>query len=160
MSKFLGQLLEAQEPMFTHGMMRLEKSTGMGGVDLRLIADVIERAHKVMRKLGLDPKDTTGHELYASLRSYVKHNDACGDLLDEMDYVMLILDGVIISFNMIDIIENIHHGLEYKRGIYSHGQRSLKGEIINRYTSHVSTDNVTTLEIADSIGLLSTSGVV
>lgn len=160
MTKFLSDLLEAEEPMFSYGMARLERSTGSSGVDTRLVADIIENAHKIMRKLNLDPADTTGHELYSTLKSYVKHSESEGDLLDESDYIMLVLDGVIISFNLIDIIENVHHELEYGRGIVSHGQRSLMGEVVRRYIGHARTDNSTTLDIAGSIGLLSTSDML
>lgn len=160
MTKFLGKLLEADEPMFSHGMNKLEKSTGLSGVDVNLISDVLSKAHAVMRKLGLDPSDTTGQELYAALVGYVRHSKLIGDALDEMDYVMLVIDEKIISFNLIDIIENIHHELDFRRGIYSHGQRSLKGEIVSRYINHVATDELTTIDTARSIGLLSTSNMV
>lgn len=160
MSKLLGQLIEAEEPMFSHGMSRLEKSTKNSGVDVGLISDIYAKAHFVMRKLGLDPADTTGQELYASLIGHVRNNQLMSDLLDETDYVMLIIENKIISFNFIDIIENIHHELDFRRSIYSHGQRSLKGEIVSRYIDHISTNEVTTIGIAESIGLLSTSNMI
>lgn len=160
MASILSQLLEAQEPSFSYGMQRLEKATKLSGVDLRLIADIIEKAHAIMRRLGLDPGDTTAPELYASLIGYVRHNNNLGDLFDESDYIMLLIDGVIVSFNLIDIVENLHHELEYRRATHSHGQRSLKGEIVDRYVNHTASHEGTTLEIADTIGLLSTSAVV
>ena len=44
--------------------VQLEKTTGASGVDTRLIADITERAHTIMRQLGLDVRDTTCEELY------------------------------------------------------------------------------------------------
>ena len=41
------------------------------GVDVRLIADILSKAHLVMRRLGLDPNDTTAEEVYYALISAV-----------------------------------------------------------------------------------------
>ncbi len=54
-------------PLFSDGILKLERSTGMSGVDTKLIADIISRSHEVMRKLGLAPHDTNGLELYHAL---------------------------------------------------------------------------------------------
>jgi len=153
MTHFLQTVLAPDEPLLGHGLKELEKSTGNSGVDTRLIADILERAHTVMRKLGLDTADTTGHELYHALLSVVKNNNI-ESLLQECDYVLYIIDKQIISFNLIDIIENYHHELEYKQQSITHGQRSLRGEIIGRYLNHARTNEATTLEIATTIGLL------
>jgi hypothetical protein len=153
MSRFLNALLGTEESLFSTGLARLEKTTGHGGVDTRLIADIIEKSHTVMRQLGLDTSDTTGRELYFALNEAVKRGD--GEwLLVDTDYVLMSIDGTVISFNLIDIIENMHHSLPYKRQIISHGQRSLRGELVKRYIDHVRTDEVTTREIASLIGLL------
>lgn len=154
MSDFLKKTLNIKEPLFSSGLAALEKSTGNSGVDTRLIADVLEKAHKIMRVLGLDTTDTTGRELYYSLVGAVKHSDIESLLLD-MDYVLYIIDGKVISFNLIDVIENSHHELPFESRIISHGQRSLRGEIIGRYAKHARTDKKTTLEIASMIGLSS-----
>ena len=89
MSRFLQLLLDAQEPIFSAGLAKLEKSTGNCGIDTRLIADITEKAHIVMRRLGLDPSDTTGHELYAALIVTVKKDDG-KVLLEGSDYVLLL----------------------------------------------------------------------
>ena len=153
MANYLQTALNINQPLFESGMMALEKSTGNSGVDSRLVADIIETAHKVMRVLGLDTSDTTGRELYHSLMATVKHSDI-ESLLSDTDYVLYIVDGKVISFNLIDVIENSHHELSYDKQIISHGQRSLRGEIIGRYIDHGRTDNRTTVGIASSIGLL------
>ena len=153
MSRFLQSILGANEPLFSNGLARLEKSAGCSGVDTRLIADIIEKSHIVMRKLGLDTRDTTGHELYFALMSAVK-NDTIEELLFEMDYVLMTIDKKIVSFNLIDVIENSHHQLSFEKQIVSHGQRSLRGELVARYINHARTSEITTREIATLIGLL------
>lgn len=158
MSKILQKLLDAPEPMFSVGLAQLEKTTGHSGIDARLIADIIEKSHHIIRKLGLDIKDTTGHELYLSLMSAVKRGEA-ESLLVDYDYVMAVLNDKVISFNLIDVIENSHHQLTFEKQIISHGQRSLRGELVGRYIDHARTDEATTREIASHIGLLPESDV-
>lgn len=153
MSKFLQSILNTKEPLFSNGLAQLEKATGNSGVDTRLIADIIEKAHTIMRKLGLDPRDSTGTELYYALISAVK-NDKAELLFADADYVLLTVDNKVISFNLIDIIENSHHELSYEKQIISHGQRSLRGELVGRYIDHKRADEITTREIASLIGLL------
>lgn len=153
MARFLQKLLDANEPVFSAGLTQLEKATGNSGIDIRLIADVIEKSHHIMRKLGLDINDTTGHELYLSLMSVVKRGEA-ESLLVDYDYVMIIIDHKIISFNLIDVIENSHHQLPFEKQIISHGKRSLRGELVSRYIDHVRTDETTTRGIASFMGLL------
>jgi len=153
MARFLQQLLDAQEPMFSRGIAMLEKSTGHSSVDVRLIADITEKSHVIMRKLGLDTSDTTGRELYGALVASVRLG-TFETLLEDDDYVMIKLDSKIISFNLIDVIENAHHKLPFAHQTIAHGQRSLRGELLSRYIDHARTDDVTTRQIAESIGLL------
>jgi hypothetical protein len=153
MAKALQKLLGAEEPMFSLGVIRLEKSTGNSGIDVRLIANITEKAHDIMRQLHLDVKDTTGKELYHALLAAVSMGIS-NNLLAESDYVLMELDGQLISFNLIDVVENSHHQIPYKRQVNSHGKRSLRGEILNRYIKHARSNNDTTTEIASTIGLL------
>lgn len=153
MANLLQKALKTDEPLFSMGMSALEKSTGNSGVDTRLIADIHENAHKVIRALGLDTADTTGRELYHALAAAVKRREI-EKLLYDTDYVLYVIGGDVISFNLIDVIENTHHELGYESRIISHGQRSLRGEIIERYINHIRTNEATTLEIVKSIGLL------
>ena len=153
MANLLQKILKIDEPIFTMGMRALEKSTGNSGVDTRLIADIFEKAHAVMRELGLDTADTTGSELYHALIGAVRRNNI-QQLLYDTDYVVYSIGNDEISFNLIDVIENAHHQLGYESRITSHGQRSLRGEIIERYLCHIRTNKETTLEIVKSIGLL------
>jgi len=71
MATFLQRLLDAEEPIFSHALKQLEKASGNNGADVRLIADITEKAHKSMRALGLDPADTTSKELYRALDAKV-----------------------------------------------------------------------------------------
>jgi hypothetical protein len=150
---YLQKVLPDSEPLLTSGIVALEKSTGHSGVDTRLIADILKNAHGVMRSLGLDTADTTGRELYQALISAIK-TDSIEELLQSCDYTLYVIDKDVISFNLIDIIENYHHALDYERRSVNHGQRSLRGEIVDRYLRHTRTNEATTLEIASTIGLL------
>lgn len=157
MSKFLQNLLGAEGPMFSKGLSVLEKSTGNSGIDARLIADITEKAHQVMRRLCLDVRDTSGEELYYALIESIKTGEYEQILVDS-DYVLISIDGKVISLNMIDAIENTHHELPFAKQIISHGQRALRGELVSRYESHSRTDKSTTHVIARSIGLLHDDG--
>lgn len=75
MSRILSELLGAFEPMFGHALKQLEKGTGNQSVDVHLTAEIIAKANKKTRELGLDPKDTTGQELYQALLGLVKKHD-------------------------------------------------------------------------------------
>jgi len=154
MTSILQTLLDIDSPLFKAGLHDLEKSTGHSGVDTRLIADVLANGHKVMRSLGLDTKDTTGKEMYHALMLAVK-NDDIGELLSDTDYTLMYIDGRVISLNLIDVIENSHHELKYDRQSFVHGRRALTGELIDRYVTHARTNLETSLEIFQSIGLLS-----
>lgn len=155
MTYFLQSVLgkKEDEVIFSTGIARLEKTTGHSGVDTRLIADIIQKAHVVMRNLSLDTRDTTGHELYLALITSVKRG-VSEELLADTDYVLLELDGTIISFNVVDVINSAHHELPYKKQVISYGQRSLRGELVGRYINHARTDEATTIDVAFSIGLL------
>lgn len=75
MSKFLAELLEAKEPLFTKSIRQLENASGNQSLDVRLTAEIIGKVHLKMRELGLDPSDTTGRELYHALLALVKQHE-------------------------------------------------------------------------------------
>ena len=75
MSRFISQLLGATEPMFTIAVQQLEQASGKPGVDVRLTAEIIGQIHQKTADLRLDPKDTTGKELYAALLHRFKRDD-------------------------------------------------------------------------------------
>src|SRR6266496_2463533 len=102
---FLKELLENDHPLFTVTMTQLEQATGNAGIDARLVADITQKAHKAMRSLGLDPADTTGVELYNTLKNTVR-NGRAETILAPLGYVLLNVGDGPISFNIQDVIEN------------------------------------------------------
>lgn len=75
MAKFLRDLLDAEEPLFTNALQQLERASGHKGIDVRLIADIAHTAHQSMRDMGLSPQDTTGHEFYRALLSRIRRDN-------------------------------------------------------------------------------------
>ncbi len=153
MAKFLQQVLGGDEPFFSQGMHQLEASTGHSGIDTRLIADMMQAAHQVMRQLGLDPSDTTAAELYTALNNSIRHGNG-QQLLSKTDYVLLPLGGQVVSFNLIDVIENQHHELPFLERLTSHGRRALRGEIVQRYLDKPQASPVTVNHHAAHAGLI------
>lgn len=153
MARKLNILLDIENPVFDLVIQKFEKATGNSSVDVRLMADITHKAHSIMRDLNLDPNDTTTKELYLTLISAVKNN-RIETLLKGADYVLIIIENQIISFNLIDIIESYHHELTFENRSIQHGQRSLKGELIDRYINHSRTNNETIYELAKSANLL------
>lgn len=153
MANLLQTILEIDIPLFKSGLEKLEKSTGHSAIDVRLIADITESAHKKMRLMKLDPSDSTAHELYHALTMSAKHK-YIEQLFADSDFVLLVIGGETVSFNLIDIIENFHHELPFEKRITQHGQRSLMGELLKRYIGHARTNEQVVREIAISIGIL------
>lgn len=75
MSRVLSELLNAEEPLFSLAIKQLEQASGNPSVDVRLTAEIVGKVHMKMRALGLDPKDTTGGELYRALFNLVQMHD-------------------------------------------------------------------------------------
>lgn len=76
MSRMISELLCATEPMFGIALKQLEQASGKPGVDVRLTAEIIGQIHQKTADLHLDPKDTTGKELYAALLQRYRKDDA------------------------------------------------------------------------------------
>lgn len=75
MSRYLSELLEAPEPVFSHAIRELEAASGDKGVDIRLSNELEQKAKLKSRELGLDPVDSTPKELYHSLQMLVAKHD-------------------------------------------------------------------------------------
>ncbi|HSE29509.1 MAG TPA: hypothetical protein VLA77_02910 [Candidatus Saccharimonadales bacterium] len=75
MSKFLSDLLNAKEPLFTKSLEQLESISHKQGVDAKLVGDIHIKARNSIKALGLDPADTTGPELYHALNAKIKTHD-------------------------------------------------------------------------------------
>jgi len=76
MATFLRDLLDAEEPLFSHSIAQLEKASGHHAADVKLVADMTERAHQAMRSMGLDPAATTGEEFYHGLQARIEADNA------------------------------------------------------------------------------------
>lgn len=76
MAKFLRDLLDAEEPLFSLSIRDLENITGNQGADAKLIGDIIKLSHENMRAMKLDPENTTGPELFHALLSRVEQDNA------------------------------------------------------------------------------------
>lgn len=112
----------------------MERAAGNSGIDARLIADVTAKAHDVMRLIGLDTADTSPQELYQTLNSLVLRGEE-STLKDTSD-TLLVLQNEVISFNLLDVIENAHHELPFAERRLDHAQRHLRAMIIKRYAEH------------------------
>lgn len=75
MTKMLVELLQAKEPLFSTSLRQLEAVSGKPSVDVRLSAEIMERFNSKVKELGLDPKDSTGEEIYAALINLAKQHD-------------------------------------------------------------------------------------
>ena len=154
MSKFLADVLATDHPLFTKTIADFERVSGNSGVDTRLIADMTESAHEVMRTLGIDTADTSGEELYHALNASVE-NRQVEKLLSNptLHYTLLRFDDGPVSFCIYDVIENAHHELSYSERKVGHAQRHLRAEIIKRYADHDKTDNKMIHELAEQAGM-------
>ncbi len=72
MARFLRDLLDAEEPVFTQSIRQLEEVSGRSGADVKLIGDITKMAHHSMRSLGLSPSMSTGEEVYRALLNRVE----------------------------------------------------------------------------------------
>ncbi len=75
MSTLLADLIGASEPGFSLQLRKLERACGHPSADVRLTADILQKSHKAMRDLGLDPHDTTSKELYHALLLRVEQDE-------------------------------------------------------------------------------------
>lgn len=110
--------------------------------DVRLITEILARAHSIIRALGLDPADTTGKEVYQALMAAAPRIDQIA-WARASDWVMMDFDGQIISFHPVDIVENYHHQLPYGQHRIESGKRGLGYEITRRFSAHPRTHTPT-----------------
>jgi hypothetical protein len=103
MSKFLRDLLDAEEPIFSHALKDLEQASGRSGVDVRLIADITHQTHAAIRELGLT-SGVTGSELYYSLLGRIaRDNERIAKLVggDDPDDVRHIVPFLVEAANKV-----------------------------------------------------------
>jgi hypothetical protein len=70
----LGRFLQAKEPLFDHALHQLELRSHQRGVDIKLAAEIAEKAADRAKQLGLKP-GATGPELYDALIKQVAAHD-------------------------------------------------------------------------------------
>lgn len=116
------------------------RSMTRDGVDIELIVDIMTRAHRVLRQLGLDPSDVTAQEVYQALITAVQ-TEQWLQLLGDTEFVLFEVDGQVISFNPIDIVENYHHRLPLEKQRTTAAKKGLGWEITARYKKHPQTMN-------------------
>ncbi|HUP26282.1 MAG TPA: hypothetical protein VM124_01385 [Candidatus Limnocylindrales bacterium] len=75
MCKLIAELVGADKQVLREMITRLEHASGAPSVDVRLTGEIYGRLHMKMRELGLDPNDTTPHELYQALLSLTALHD-------------------------------------------------------------------------------------
>jgi ASC-1-like (ASCH) protein len=75
MTRYLSLALGAEEPVFSQGIQQLEQASGLPSADIRLSTDLQQNMRRKIAELGLDPKDTTGPELYSALHERLKADD-------------------------------------------------------------------------------------
>ena len=127
MSKFLQTVLGAKQPLFSITIRELEKKTAHQGIDVAYTADITHRAHAVMRRIGLDPRDTTPLELYASLNAHQSNESLFSNTAD----VALIVHGKIISFNHFDVIKNQQTTFENRYS--SNAREAIAQTLVSKY---------------------------
>lgn len=82
MTRALSELLGAKEPEFRLGLRQLEQAGGAPSADIRLSSELQQAVQAALVELGLDPRDTTGPELYSALMARAKQdNDVVRELL-------------------------------------------------------------------------------
>lgn len=152
MPHHLQQLLKKDDPLLSLALTKLEQAVGNVGVDVRLIADNRHKAHDILRAFRLDPANSTAIEVYNALKSHVAKSDRTQELL-ATDYVLYEFDGEVVSFNVIDILEDIREGNDFRHRTLSHGRRALMGEVMHRYISHPQTHDATVRNLLKDIEL-------
>ncbi len=147
MARYLQQLLNAKEPMFSAAMRQLESMTRNQGIDVAYIGDITARAHDVMRQIGLNPADTTEQELYHALEAQADN----GVLFSHTDDVGLSFGGRIISFNHDDVKENVTR--PYDSRTVAHMRCQIQHGLTARYVAADGDDEGVIDEVVSEAGL-------
>lgn len=72
---YLARLLATDDQQLSRTLKILNTTLHGASHDVSVIADIAEKTAALKRALSLDPRDTTGHELYASLRQRVRDDN-------------------------------------------------------------------------------------
>ena len=148
----LAKLMGHDHPLFVYNIAQLEKASGQAGIDTRLIADIAERSHRVMRDLGLSPADTTPAELYNALIAAVQAGRG-DEILNDTDFVIALVEDTPISLNRQDIEAIIDQDIKLGDHNNDQAERRLRAELVRRYAEHDRTDNLLVHQLAEEAGL-------
>ena len=135
MATLLQRLLGREDTLFARALLDLEQIVGNEGVDTRIIADVTHKAHAVVSQLGLNSAHAAAVEVYNALRAHVISDARIQELLST-DYILFSYNGQVVSFNVLDLLEDVHNGNSFSNRSLEYGRRALLGELTHRYVSH------------------------
>lgn len=71
----IGRFLQAKEPLFDHALRQLEHQSHQSGVDVKLAAEIAQKAASHIKQLGL-PTDAPGPQIYDALVRKAAEHDA------------------------------------------------------------------------------------
>lgn len=135
MAHMLARLLGAEPKRFELTIHELERATGHAGVDVMLIGDILMKSQAAMRMMGLDPHDTTAHELYQALGA---HADEPAIFKDKI-FVGVVIGEEVISCSRADVRRNLKR--PFTDRVTDAMQKALRRELEHRYHSHNRTIN-------------------
>jgi hypothetical protein len=64
----IADILQARQPDFAHEIEKMERLAGRPGADIKLSLKLRQSWPRAIKKLGLDPRDTSGEEFYEALK--------------------------------------------------------------------------------------------
>jgi len=143
----LARLLGAEARQFERVMHELEVATGNAGVDVLLIGEILMKSQTAMRMMGLDPNDTTAHELYQALNA---HADEPAVFRDKT-FVGVVIGDEVISCSRADVRRNIKR--PFGERVVTAMQKALRRELERRYHSHNRTVNATVTSKLSQAGI-------
>ena len=124
----LAKLLGRQDIAFDIAIRDLEKATGNRNIDVKLVGDVLAKAHNLIKSIGLDSQDLKASELYRALLADKTIKSKKGN-----DYIGVIINGRLVSLNHQDIDTDRIHQLPFAKRSVKNMQAALAAEIIRRY---------------------------
>lgn len=76
MSRILSELLGVDRSLFAADIARLETASAGASADIQLTSEILVKVRQKTRELGLDPKDSTGREIYHALLNLTHLHDS------------------------------------------------------------------------------------
>lgn len=109
MSKFLRDLLDAEEPVFTMALRDLENATGKTGADARLVGDISTEMRLAMGELGLSVGATAEEVYHALLVRIEKDNQRVAKIVgaDDPEDIRSTVPHLVAAANKVDFHRNV-----------------------------------------------------